>query len=64
MFEVDEDFYVRYVPGTFKVDNESVTRYVPGTRPVGLKSLGLIDYEFEPITAERLQQNCSLTRAD
>ena len=64
VFEVDEDFYVRYVPGTFKVDNESVTRYVPGTRPVGLKSLGLIDYEFEPITAERLQQNCSLTRAD
>lgn len=64
VFEVDDDFYARYVPGSFYVDNESVTRYVPGTRPVGLKSLGLIDYEFEPITQERLQRTLSLTRVD
>ena len=55
VFEVDEDFYVRYVPGRFKVDAQSVTRYVPGTRPAGLKSLGFINYEFEPITKERLE---------
>jgi len=64
VFEVDDDFYVRYVPGRFKVDDESVTRYVPGTRPVELKSLGFIDYEFEPITEERLQQDFLLTRID
>lgn len=60
VFEVDDSFYMTYVPGRFEVDGDSVTRYVPGPRPAGFKSLGFIDYEFEHITSERLESAVSL----
>lgn len=55
LFEVDNRFYLTYVPGRFEIDGGSVTRYVPAIRPVGVRRLGMIDYEFEPLTNERLE---------
>jgi len=55
VFEVNDRFYLTYVPGRFEIDDSSVTRYVPGTRPLGFKRLEVIDYAFEPLTKERLE---------
>ncbi len=55
VFEVGDDFYVSYVPGTFARDVKVGTRFLPAARPDGVKSLGFIDYEFEPITEESLR---------
>jgi hypothetical protein len=55
VFEVNDGFYLTYVPGRFEIERGSVTRYVPGVRPVGFRRLGVIDFEFELLTRERLE---------
>ena len=38
----------------FDVDHRFFTSYVPGTRPVGYKSRGFINYEFDPIMTDQI----------
>jgi len=38
----------------FEVDDEFYDRYIVGQRPEGVKSLGVFDYEVEPLTPEIL----------
>lgn len=50
VFQVEDSFLTKYFPGA-SLDDESL----------GARSLGLIDYEFEPITREQLVPICRPT---
>ncbi|TBR58019.1 hypothetical protein B4U84_18890 [Westiellopsis prolifica IICB1] len=43
----------------FEVDDEFYTRIILGVKPEGLRSLGFIDREFEPLTPENLASQLS-----
>ncbi|MEG4854950.1 phytanoyl-CoA dioxygenase family protein [Microcoleus sp. B5-D4] len=40
----------------FEVDDEFYERYIIGQKPEGVKSLGIFDYEVEPLTPENLME--------
>ncbi|MEG4805119.1 phytanoyl-CoA dioxygenase family protein [Microcoleus sp. ARI1-B5] len=40
----------------FEVDDEFYDRYIIGQKPEGVKSLGIFDYEVEPLTPENLME--------
>ncbi|XZO04197.1 MAG: phytanoyl-CoA dioxygenase family protein [Microcoleus sp.] len=40
----------------FEVEDEFYDRYIVGQKPEGVKSLGIFDYEVEPLTPEKLME--------